>query len=96
MTSRHHVGGVNKREWAILEEYINPLGIKLLFNAKTIFCFNGCWSHERTHFIEGNRLTEGQIIDTMDIVKCYPAQPSPFPTNYFTPRSEQHYFKFSL
>ena len=35
-------------ESAILEEYINPLGIKLLFNAKTFFCFNGCLSHERT------------------------------------------------
>ena len=26
------------------------------------------------------------------MVKCYPAQPFPFPTNHFTPRSEQHYF----
>ena len=39
----------------LLEEYINPLGIKLLFNAKTLFCFNGCWSHERTHSIESRR-----------------------------------------
>ena len=81
MTSRPSCWRSKQKEWAILEEYINPLGIKLLFNAKSFFCFNGCWSHERTHFIEGNRLTEGQIIDTMDMVKCYPAQPSPFPTN---------------
>ena len=46
-----HVGGVNNIESAILEEYINPLGIELLCNAKTFFCFNGCWSHERTHSI---------------------------------------------
>ena len=49
-----------------------------------------------SHSIEGKRLTEGPKIDTMDMVKCYHAQPSPFPTNPFTPRSEQHYFKFSL
>ena len=51
--------------------------------------------HMSEHSIEGNRLTEGQIIDTMDMIKCYPAQPPPFPTNHFTPRSEEHYFKFS-
>ena len=52
-SGRHvrHVGGENNIESAVLEEYINPLGIKLLFNAKTFFCFNGCWSHERTHSI---------------------------------------------
>ena len=62
-----------------MEEYINPLGIKLLFNAKTFFCFNGCWSYERTHSIEGNCLTEGQIIDTMDVLPC------PFPPTISLP-----------
>ena len=40
------------------------------------------WLHDlrSSHSIEGNRLTEGQIIDTMGMVKCYPAQLSPFPT----------------
>ena len=39
MTSRPPCGGANNVESAMLEEYINPVGIKLFFNVKAFFCF---------------------------------------------------------
>ena len=46
--------------------------------------------------IERKHLSEWKIIHTMGMVKYYPVQQSPFPTNPFTTRSEQQYFKISL
>ena len=68
--------------------------MKIFLSNGNIFLSNFA-TFRQPYSIEGNRLTEGQIIDTMEMVKCYPTQPSPFPTNHFTPRSEEHYFKFS-
>ena len=77
MTSRDHVGGVNKETAAMLEEWI-LLGIELYFYAHFSFSFimqNGFWSHERRHSIRvlapktfGNNIFLSEIDGCINLV----------------------------